>query len=89
MPETWDGEHSRESLRVTLAETQQWGIWRMKWPPLVSRQPNQKTFDPKFVQPKRGIRIKMEQRLREQPTNDWSNLRLKAQREREPMTDTA
>jgi hypothetical protein len=38
-------------------------------------QPTCKTFKPKFALPTRWARIKMEQRLREQPTNDCPNLR--------------
>lgn len=37
-------------------------------------QPNHETFNPKFVLTIRYIGIKMEQRLREWPTNDWPNL---------------
>ena len=37
--------------------------------------PPTKTFDPKFVLPTRYAGIKMEQRLREQPTSDWPKLK--------------
>ena len=38
-------------------------------------QPTHKTLDLKFVLPTRCAGIKIEQRLREWPTNDWPNLR--------------
>jgi hypothetical protein len=38
-------------------------------------EPTHKTSDPKFVLPTRSTGIETEQRLREQPTNDWPNLR--------------
>jgi hypothetical protein len=38
-------------------------------------QPIHKTFNPKFVLTTRCPGIKMEQKLREWPINDWSNLR--------------
>ena len=39
-------------------------------------QPTHKPFDPKSVLTTRCAGIKMEQRLRGWPTNDWPNLRL-------------
>jgi hypothetical protein len=38
-------------------------------------QTTDKTLDLKFVLPTTCARIKIEQRLREWPTNDWPNLR--------------
>jgi hypothetical protein len=38
-------------------------------------QPIHKTFNLKLVLPTCHTGIKMKQRLREQPTNDWSNMR--------------
>jgi hypothetical protein len=38
-------------------------------------QPSHKTFNPKFVITTRSAGIKMEERLKEWPTNDQSNLR--------------
>jgi hypothetical protein len=40
------------------------------------RQPTHKTSHPKFILPTRCAVIKMEQSLKECPTNDWPNLRL-------------
>ena len=41
----------------------------------VGLQYNHKTLNPKFVLPTRCAGIKMEQRLREWPANDWLHLR--------------
>jgi hypothetical protein len=38
-------------------------------------QPTHKSFNPKFVLPTRYRGINMEQRLKEQPTYEWPNLR--------------
>jgi hypothetical protein len=48
--------------------------------------PTYKTFKLKFALPARWAGIKMEQRLKEKPTNDWPNLRPIPWRE--PTTDT-
>ena len=49
-------------------------------------QPTYKTFDPKFVLCIRCGGIKMGQKQREQPTNDWPNLILSHGREPNPDT---
>jgi hypothetical protein len=74
-----------ESTRVTLAETSSIGDTKLKEPTSCSQaglpvqgkehQDIHKTFDSKFVLPTRCAGTKMEQRLREWPTNDWPNLR--------------
>jgi hypothetical protein len=49
-------------------------------------QSTQKTFDLQFILPTRYAGIKIEQKLREKPTNYWSGLRTLVMRENPSLT---
>jgi hypothetical protein len=81
----WDWGVSRESMKVMLADSSIMGNMETEVANSCSQvglpgeggghQLAHKSSNPKFVLPTKCAKIKMEQRLKKQPINNWPNLR--------------